>query len=725
MTDSTRADPVRPVILASRRTVRVMVGAVIAILTNGPALAGDILPPKPPLAPQRPVIDDYFGTKLTDPYRWMESLDAETLDWIRAQGRYTRAVLDSIPARAAFAKELGDFTGGFGTVQSFQMSGSRAFYLYRAPGGNSFDLLVRERGQLRKLVDVSALAAGAGANFAINYFTPSPDGKRVALGISRNGSENADLTVVDVASGKTIAGPVSRAVFAVVSWAADGRGLFFNRLAEPKNGRDPYLGSTANYWDLAHEPVPLPVDVEPQAFPYVDQWPGASQAALVINNGVQFEHEIWLALRATVSKPGAKWRRLTGREDAVTAIEMSGDRLFLLSHRDAPTYQVLGMRAGQTLADAAVLLRADPRRVIESIHAAKDALYVVVRDGVYSHLLRVPLAGGAAREIALPFAGDLTEVTTGSAQPGASLMLQSWVMPPTAMHYDPATDKLTPLNVDQRPAYDVAAYHVSSLEAVAKDGVRVPLTLVRRGAADKAVPTLLYGYGSYGLSTLPQFRGYQIPLMEHGVASAFCHVRGGGELGEAWHLAGKDANKPNSWRDLIACAEDLVARGVTTPKLLFLRGGSAGGVLVARAMEERPDLFAGVIAQVPDANVVRIDVEPGGAANFPEVGSPADPQGFKNLLMGDAFHHVERGVQYPPILITTGLNDARVAPWLPAKFAAKLQASDTRSPVLLRVDELSGHGQGSTRSQVDELFVDIAAFMFWQSGFEDWQPRTR
>jgi prolyl oligopeptidase len=612
-------------------------------------------------------------------------------------------------------------------VQSFQTFGGRAFYLYRAPGADAFDLVVREHGRTRKLVDIAALAASAGTNLAINYFAPSPDGARVALGISANGSENASLTVLDVASGRTIAGPVARAVFAGVSWVADGRGLFFNRLAEPVDGRDPYLGSSANYWDLGHEAVPLalPVEVEPQAFPYVDQWAGASQAALVINNGVQFECEIWLAPRAMVAKPGARWRRLTTRADAVTAIDMSGDRIFLLSHRGAPTYQVLALHAGETLADAAVVVPADPRRVIESIHAARDALYVVSRDGVYSHLIRVPLDGGAAREIALPFAGDLTEVSTTSAQPGVSFMLQSWVVPPTAMHYDPARAKLTSLALGHSPEFDPTIYRVSGFEAPAKDAVRVPLTLVQQGDDGRAAPTLLYGYGSYGLSTLPQFRAYQIPLMAHGVTSAFCHVRGGGELGEAWHLAGKGANKPNSWRDLIACAEFLVARGVTTPKLLFLRGGSAGGTLVARAMEERPDLFAGVIAQVPDTNLVRIDVQPGGAANFPEVGSPKDPLGFENLLMGDAFHHVERGVQYPPIMITTGLNDTRVAPWLPAKFAAKLQASDTRAPVLLRVDESSGHGQGFTRSQLDELFIDIGAFMFWQSGYEDWQPRTR
>ena len=205
--------------------------------------------------------------------------------------------------------------------------------------------------------------------------------------------------------------------------------------------------------------------------------------------------------------------------------------------------------------------------------------------------------------------------------------------------------------------------------------------------------------------------------------TAFCHVRGGGELGEAWRLGGKDANKPNTWRDLIACGEALIARGATTKKLLFIRGGSAGGITMGRAMEERPDLFAGVIDQVPDSNSLRSETTPGGPANIPEFGTVKDPQGFKNLLAMDSYHAVVDGLQYPPILITTGLNDPRVDPWIPAKFAARLQASGTRAPVLFRLDTEAGHGIGSTKTQEDELATDIATFVFWQSGRDGWQPR--
>jgi len=688
-------------------------------------------PSAPAPAPKRPVVDDYFGTKLVDNYRWMETLDAETLDWIRAQGRHTRALLDSIPARADYRRELTTFTGSFGTVQSLQSAGGRTFYLYRPPGAEAFDLRVRDaNGGTRKLVDIAALAAGrSGDNFAINYFSPSPDGRRVALGISKNGSEDAGLTVIDAMSGRKLAGQVTRAVFAGVSWTPDGAGLYFNRLDQPAPGVDRYLHSTANYWDLKREPASLSFagagahpNIEPQAFPYVKSWDPAGQVALIIENGVQQEIEIWLAPRAGLTMLNAVWRLFATRADEITAVESVKGRIFLLSHRDAPTFQVLSVAAVRPLNEARVALPRDEHRVLESIHAASDGLYVVARDGVYSHLLRLPIEGGAAQEIALPFAGDLTEVHSSAMEPGLSMMLQSWVVPTTALRYDARSGKLTVLALDQRPHIDTAAYQVMTLAAPSHDGVKVPLTLVRRTASDEPVPLLLYAYGSYGLSTLPQFRAYQMPLMERGAATAFCHVRGGGELGEAWHAAGKGAQKANTWRDLIGCAEYLIAAGITTHTMLFLRGGSAGGGTVSRTMEDRPDLFAGVIAQVPGVNPLRMESAPGGAANVPEFGSVSDPQGFRNLFEVDAYVHVQDGTRYPPIMITTGLNDPRVLPWEPAKFAARLLDAQPDPIVLLRVDEHSGHGIGSTRSQIDELFVDIAAFMFWRSGFVGWQP---
>jgi prolyl oligopeptidase len=202
--------------------------------------------------------------------------------------------------------------------------------------------------------------------------------------------------------------------------------------------------------------------------------------------------------------------------------------------------------------------------------------------------------------------------------------------------------------------------------------------------------------------------------LPNGIDYAVCHVRGGGELGEAWRLGGKDANKPNTWRDLIACSEELIAKGYTDKSQLFIIGGSAGGITMGRAMEERPDLFAGVLDLVPSANPLRAEFSVSGPPNIPEFGTIKDEQGLKNLLAMDSIAHAKPGVKYPPIMITTGLNDPRVSSWEPAKLAATLRTAGPTVPVLLRVDAKAGHGIGSTKTQNDELYADVVAFIQWQ-----------
>jgi prolyl oligopeptidase len=365
----------------------------------------------------------------------------------------------------------------------------------------------------------------------------------------------------------------------------------------------------------------------------------------------------------------------------------------------------------------------DEDRVIDSIHAASDALYALARRGAYSLLLRVPYMHGGAEEIALPFKGLIREAFTDPRQPGITINLQSFVVPPTTFAYDPVRKSFSDLELGVTPGYDSGRYEISDLEARARDGVMVPITLVRPKVAKGPQIVLIQAYGAYGISQLANFSLRTASFLEAGGSYASCHVRGGGELGEAWRLAGKDANKPNTWRDLIACAEDLLARGYTTKDKLFIFGGSAGGITMGRAFTERPDLFAGVITIVPAGNPLRGEFQPSGPLNIPEFGTIKTEEGFRNLYEMDTIQHVRPGVQYPPVLITTGLNDPRVSPWEPAKLTAALQASGTARPILLRIDAEAGHGIGSTRSQDDALYADMWAFVFWRAGLPDWQPR--
>jgi prolyl oligopeptidase len=252
----------------------------------------------------------------------------------------------------------------------------------------------------------------------------------------------------------------------------------------------------------------------------------------------------------------------------------------------------------------------------------------------------------------------------------------------------------------------------------------VPLSLVEARDAKGPRITLVEAYGSYGISELADFSVRRAAAMRQGITYGICHVRGGGELGEAWRLGGKDANKHNTWEDLIACGETLISRGTTTKEKLFIIGGSAGGITMGRSLTERPDLFAGVIDLVPAGNTLRAEFSPNGPPNIPEFGTVTTEAGFNNLYAMDTISHINKGTPYPAVMVTTGLNDPRVAPWEPAEVAAALQASGTAKPVLLRVDSEAGHGIGSTKTQSDELTADWIAFIFWQAGLPEWQPKA-
>ena len=691
-------------------------------------------PSQPTPAPVKPVTETLWGKQVTDNYRYMEALDQSTIAWMKAQAAYTRSILDAIPARAALESKIAAFTGSFGFTRGYVNYGGRAFYEERTPGSDNFDLIVRDKAGKRKIVDVAALRASKGGKpYAINYFVASPDGSKVAAGISEGGSEAASIFVYDTTTGKQLAGPLDRADTGFVAWSHDSSRLYVTRLKKLAPGDteiEKYRDATLVSWDLKSEPAAVlgsTVGRGPQFLPDETPaliiWPGAPMAMAVSFNGVQNELAFWLAPVSRLNDPNLKWTPFVARSDDITNADATGDTIYLLSHKNAPTFQVLSVKAGQPLASARVLVPAKKDRVIDAIHAASDALYVLARQGAYSLLLRVPHATGEIEEIALPFKGHIGDAFTDSRQRGITIAVESFAVPPKTFAYDPATKNFTDLKLGVPPRLDSSRYEISDLEAKAQDGVMVPNTLVRPKGAKGPQIVLIQAYGSYGISQLANFSPRATSFLEAGGTYSSCHVRGGGELGDAWRIGGKDANKPNTWRDLIACAEDLIARGYTTKDKLFIFGGSAGGIAMGRALTERPDLFAGVIALVPAADTLRQEFEPSGPLNTPEFGSIKTEAGFKNLYEMDTIQHVRPGVQDPPVMTTTGLNDPRVAPWQPAKLTAALQASGTTRPVLLRIDAEAGHGIGSTKSQDDALYADMWAFVFWRAGLKEWQPR--
>jgi prolyl oligopeptidase len=700
--------------------------------TPADPLAAVGAPTQPPPPPVNPVTETIFGRQVTDNYRYMEKMDPDTLAWMKSQGAYTRSVLDAIGPRAALAKRVAAFTGSFGFIQNYATYGGRAFYEERAPGADNFNLMVRDAKGTRTLVDIAAIrAAHGGKPYAINYFLASPDGAKVGAGISAGGSEEASLFVYEAATGRQIAGPIDRAQFGTTSWSSDSKLLYFIRLKQLAPGEaaiNKYKNATAQVWDLKSEPISVAgngignAKFAPDEFPAIAINPGAPMAMLVSINGVQNEIKAWTAPAKLASSPNAPWKPFIERSDGVTKSDIRGNEFFLLSHQNAPTFQVLEMKAGAPLSSAKVLVPAQPDRVIEDLHAASDGLYVSARQGAYSQLWRIPTGTTRMEEIKLPTKGHITEAFADPRRPGIAINFSSWVLPPQEYVYNPKTKAFTDLKIEIGGHIDPANFVVSDLQAKSHDGTMVPLSLVQTKGESTPQIAIVEAYGSYGISELADFSSRRAAAMHEGIAYGVCHARGGGELGEAWRLGGKDANKHNTWEDEIACGGDLIARGITTKDKLFIMGGSAGGITMGRAMTERPDLFAGVIDVVPAADTLRAEFTPNGPPNIPEFGSITNEQGFNNLYEMDSIQHVKPGVKYPAVLISTGLNDPRVSPWEPAKFAAALQASGTTNPVLLRIDEEAGHGIGSTKTQTDALVTDWIAFVKWRAGLPEWRP---
>ncbi len=728
-------------------TVTLLLGALTGV---GSAIAGDAIAgpapppasiPRPPTAPVRPVTETLWGRKVTDDYRYMEKLDPSTIDWMKAQGAYTRSVLDSIAPLDALKRKVAAFSGSFGLVQGYVEFGGRAFYEERAPGSDNFDLLVSDHAGRRKLVDLAALrAANGGKPYAINYFLASPDGSKVAVGISEGGSEDASLTVYLAASGAKIAGPIDRAQFGATAWSDDSKTLYFVRLKKLAPGDPPterYKDATADGWDLKGEPVPL---LGPSVGHGPEFKPGGvsgHSAGRRRAPGRRLVDQRRAERALDVAHAGGESWRSEGSLDAVSDPRgrrhegwiCGGRRSFSSRTKMRRPSRSCRFVPDQPLSSASVLVPAKPDRVIEGIHAASDALYVLARRGAYSELLRIPKGTSEIQEVSLPVKGHVDEAFSDPRAPGLTVTLSSWVMPATLYAYHPASKTFLDLKTGTHGDFDSSKFTVSDLEAPAKDGVNVPLSLVQPKDAqpkdaNRPQIAIIEAYGSYGISELADFSVRRASAMREGVTYGVCHVRGGGELGEAWRLGGKDANKHHTWEDLIACGEFLIGRGTTAKDKLFILGGSAGGITVGRAITDRPDLFAGAIDLVPAANTLRAEFTANGPPNVPEFGSVGTKSGFENLYAMDTIAHIRKGTQYPAVMVTTGLNDPRVSPWEPAKVAAALQASGSSNSVLLRIDQEAGHGIGSTKTQTDALTADWIAFAFWRSGVPEWQPRT-
>jgi prolyl oligopeptidase len=692
----------------------------------------------------------YFGTEVRDPYRWLEDTKSpEVAQWMRAASEYAAATLKSIPGRDKLYESIlrYDSAASARVVEVVRETGERWFFERRGASENQFKLLMRQGldGLDRLLVDPDAIERATGKPHAINYFTASPGGHFVAYGLSAQGSEAAVLHVLDTRTGKPVGKPISRADFGGVSWSPDGRRMLFTRLQR----LDPGMPPTEKYQKaqvlLLERGAPVEharrvfglgtpgVEIAPAEIPFASFTHDGRWALGFIANGTQREIGLYVAPAHTAAAGKPQWRRLLRPSDQVTGVAYMHDALYLVSHRDAPRSKVLRVPlAGFDLARAAVIVP-ESARVVTSIAAAADALYIEARDGNVKRLFKRSYAQDApVDEVKLPLEGSFQlvgdEGGNGAADPrlpGLVIDLQGWNR--ARQIYAVAADAsvrntaLQPQGPFDAPEGIVA----TEVQVRSHDGALVPMSIIHRQDArlDGRNPTILYGYASYGITEEPFYSVSRLAWLDAGGVYAVANPRGSSVFGEDWYKGGYQATKPNTWGDFIACAEWLIAQKWTAPDRLGILGGSAGGILVGRAMTERPDLFAAVVPAVGLLDAVRAEDTPNGVPNIPEFGTHTTEAGFSALLAMSTYHHIQDGVKYPAVLLTHGINDPRVEVWHSTKAAARLMAASVSGkPILLRLDYDAGHGIGSTKTQQLQERADIFAFFLWQMGVAGYQP---
>jgi prolyl oligopeptidase len=703
---------------------------------------------KPPVAPVQTVEETIHGERIVDHYRYLEDFQNPAVQaWVKQQAEYAERSLQALPGREKLLARLQEFEAGspYRLHNVTPLPSGELFYFKQLAAENVAKVYVRRGNEEKILIDPEKFAKPSdGGHYSLTFYRVSPDGQRVAYGFAASGTEETSIRIFDRATGQDLPETIERvdSEYAQPDWLLDGSGFVYSQLRKQPKGApaaDGYKFTQSKLHRLGTSPDddPLIFAAGASGSPSLAEmdFPGVfipEDSAWVIGqvkHGDESDLTLYTLPRKQLGTPEAKWQKVCDRSHQVTDFAVHGNDIYLMTAQHAPRFKIVRTAlAAPNFAEAAEMVPA-ANSVVDSLATAKDALYVGLREGVAQKILRVPYELDAKRQqISLP-AGE-PSASVSAARPdlaGLYLSTNSWTRGGQLYRFDPQTNLLTNTHLAPLGKYDAPDWLTSTeVMAPSHDGVAVPLSIIHRRdlKLDGNNPTLLSGYGAYGFAAPMNFRAGSLAWLERGGVLAIAHVRGGGAFGKEWHLAGRKLTKPNTWKDFIACAEYLIQKKYTSSATLAGSGGSAGGILIGRAITERPDLFAAAHISVGMTDTVRFETTFNGPPNVPEFGTVSKPDEFRGLLTMSTLHHIRDGVKYPGILLTHGVNDNRVEPWMSAKATARFQAATASArPVLFRVEYHAGHGIGSTRAQRQAELADIWSFLLWQFGNAEFQPR--
>lgn len=701
-----------------------------------PAAGGSPAPPAVPPTRVETVTDTYHGEQVTDDYRWLEALEKDSKEvaaWTTAQNDRTRAVLDALACRSRMEEALRPLMQ-IGSISAPRMRQDLYFYGERSGTQNQPVVKVRTGadGPPRVLLDPNALDKDG--LISLDWYDPSWDGRTLAFGISRAGSEMSELHLLDVASGTWLADEISGKV-SFSGWTPDGRAFLYSVLRDAK---DPY-SREIRFHEVGRSPRFDPVllrQEKPSEIPFA----GLSRDGRWIFTGLS---RGWQANDLALASFD-EWRRTGTLRTTPVAAGLDarfepeatlGDTLFMRTTLDAPGGALVAVDMNNPARAAWKTLVAERKdAVLQGVQLARNVLALVYEKDAVTEIGRARPDGTALPPLRLPGLGTAS-LSTDEDRTEAFMAFTSFNEPRTIYRLDlaeglpAAAGGAAPANAAgglalwARPdvPVDPSRYEVTQVRATSKDGTKVPMFVVqRKGGSTGPRPCLLTAYGGFNVSLTPGFNPTILPWLDAGGIWVQANLRGGGEYGETWHRAGMLGSKQNVFDDFYACAEWLIQQKMTTPQQLAIEGGSNGGLLTGTAVTQRPDLFSAAIVSVPLLDMLRYQ-------NFllakywvPEYGASDDAKAYQWLKAYSPYHNVKKGTAYPAVYLNAGENDSRVHPLHARKMAARLQAlaanDPVAKPILLWVDRDAGHGQGKPLALRIRDEADQWAFVMWQTG---------
>jgi prolyl oligopeptidase len=695
-----------------------IVSLLIAPLFATDAAAQEIAYPKTAKVDH---IDDYFGTKVADPYRWLEDDTAAAVaQWVEAQNAVTFSYLEKIPYRDKIKERLTAIWNYPRYSSPFREG--KFYYYYKNDGLQNQSVLYRQNSpDSGGEVFINPNTFSEDGTVSMGSLSFSKDGGHLAYGISRSGSDWQEIVIMDAAT-KRVSDTLRWVKFSGISWF--GGGFFYSRYAAPADTSKILSTKNENHKVYYHRLGTPQADDE---LVYED----ASKPEAILGVSVS-ENQRFATL--SVSEKGSRGNALylrdlrgpgkdfipiiTTSEDDIYLVEETGFRLLLYTNRNAPNGKIISVdpaNPGEASWETIVPEKPD---VLTSVSSAGGKLFLKYIKDVSHRIYVHDYDGKFEREVAMPAPGTVGGFGGHAGDSTLFFTLTSFTFPSTIYRYDIPTGEYA-LYRESEIDFNAADYVTKQVFYKSKDGTRIPMFITHRKdvVADGSNPTLLYGYGGFNSSMMPSFSVTRLAFIEQGGVFALANLRGGGEYGEKWHEAGMNLKRQNVFDDFIAAAEYLIAEKYTSPAKLAIQGGSNGGLLVGAVTNQRPELFRVALPAVGVMDMLRFHKFTIGWAWVADYGSSDDSVQFRNLLTFSPLHNIREGVGYPAVFVTTADHDDRVVPAHSFKYISTLQEKYRGpNPVLIRIETKAGHGGGKPTSKVIEEYADIYAFTFLNLG---------